>query len=175
MILFLDFDGVLHTDPCPSPDRHFEHAARLAHTLAAFPAVDIVFSTSWRHHFSVEALSQRLPPELQARVLGATPGSSLQLGVMARHPYRRQAECLAWLSDNGIPDWRWLALDDRPDGFAPYCDNLVECISHRGFDEEAAARLTGRLQLICASAPGTWRARPVDLDVGSHPSSLPLS
>jgi histidinol phosphatase-like enzyme len=48
MILFLDFDGVLHEDPCFDEARLFECAPGLAQALEPFPEVRIVLSTSWR-------------------------------------------------------------------------------------------------------------------------------
>ena len=48
MILFLDFDGVLHPDPCFEEARLFENAPRLSAALAPYPEVAVVLSTSWR-------------------------------------------------------------------------------------------------------------------------------
>ncbi|HXY22312.1 MAG TPA: HAD domain-containing protein, partial [Burkholderiaceae bacterium] len=72
MILFLDFDGVLHPDPCPDQSRLFENAARLADALQKFPEVGIVLSTSWRNVRPENELLDPLPASLRARVLGIT-------------------------------------------------------------------------------------------------------
>lgn len=47
MILFLDFDGVLHPYPC-KPEQAFSAAPRLLAVLDDFPHVDVVVSSSWR-------------------------------------------------------------------------------------------------------------------------------
>ena len=46
MILFLDFDGVLH--PQPNDGAQFSNAPRVWELLARHPEVSIVFSTGWR-------------------------------------------------------------------------------------------------------------------------------
>ena len=62
-------------------------------------------------------------------------------------PFRRQAECVQWLADNGMADAAWVALDDRASWFEPYCENLIACDALVGFDTEAAGRLrTGLLR-----------------------------
>lgn len=150
MILFLDFDGVLHPDPCPAGARLFEHAPRLEQALAPFD-VDIVLSTSWRSLAPLEVLAARLPPALAARVVGTTPHFSAISGAAGRlFPYPRQAECVAWLRDRA-QSRPWLALDDRPDWFEPYCERLIVCDSRSGLDDEVLARLASALELSIQS------------------------
>ncbi len=139
MLLFLDFDGVLHPDPCRDRARLFEHAPALVQALAPF-ACDIVLSTSWRTELSREDLVGLLPPALAARVVGTTAHFSEIARVPALVPFRRQAECQHWV-DAHRPGADWLALDDRASGFAPYCDRLVLTRSDTGLDEVACNRL----------------------------------
>ena len=146
MILFLDFDGVLHPDPCYDASRLFENAPRLAHTLRGFPRVTLVLSTSWRQTRPYEQLVAMLPAPLRQRVIGATPNFSDCSPSAALVPYRRQAECLHWMRQNRLQDEAWLALDDRPNWFAPYCENLIACHPQTGFDAAARARLRSTLQ-----------------------------
>lgn len=145
MILFVDFDGVLHPDPCPEARRLFEHAPRLAGLLEGFPEVCIVLSTSWRNGRSIDELVGPLAPPLRARVIGVTPTFGQFVAAPRLVPYRRQAECQQWLVEHGQQDRPWLALDDRASGFEPYCDRLIECDSRRGFDARAARRLHSAL------------------------------
>lgn len=147
MILFLDYDGVLHPDPCADATRLFEHAPRLAQVLESFPGLGVVLSTSWRTKYPESALLEPLPASLRQRVLGLTPRASDFSPPPELLPYRRQAECMQWLQQHGMSGSAWWALDDRPDWFAPYCENLIECHPQRGFDERAAARLVGVLTL----------------------------
>lgn len=140
VVLFLDFDGVLHPDPCP-PEQLFQHAPRLATTLEEFPATGVVLSTSWRTFLPHAQLLALLPEALRSRVLGVTPRFGEFAAPPALAPYRRHAECVQWVRAHGVDEAAWLALDDRPSWFAPYCEQLVACDSRLGFDDAAAARL----------------------------------
>ena len=146
MIVFLDFDGVLHPDPCRD-EQLFEQAPRLVRALEEFPEASVVLSTSWRTFLGFKQLVTPLDEELQRRVIGVTPRFNDFSAAPALVPYRRQAECVQWLAENGMDDAAWLALDDRASWFEPYCENLVACDALVGFNEEAAGRLrTGLLR-----------------------------
>jgi len=145
VILFLDFDGVLHPDPCTEAGRLFENAPRLARVLDAFPGVGVVLSTSWRTKRTESELLEALPPSLRLRVLGSTPRCSDFSPPPDLVPYRRQAECAQWLKEHGMAESPWWALDDRAEWFTPYCENLIECDARAGFDERVAARLASVL------------------------------
>lgn len=145
MILFLDYDGVLHPDPCNDAQRLFQHAPRLAHVLADFPEVCVVLSTSWRALRTIDELVSRLPADLAARVVGTTP-HIVDFQVPAHLlPYPRHAECLQWLLERGQADRDWLALDDRPYWFKPYCEQLIACNGGTGLTEEVVAYLRSAL------------------------------
>jgi hypothetical protein len=161
VIVFLDFDGVLHPDPCPGAARLFEKAARLAHVLEEFPEVGLVLSTAWRHARPYEQLLEALPEPLRQRIIGATPTFGDFETSTALIPYRRQAECMQWMRRNQLQDEAWLALDDRPSGFTPYCENLIGCHPRYGFDATVEARLRSALQRHFRG-----RSRTVDLLIG---------
>jgi len=146
LIVFLDFDGVLHPDPCRD-EQLFEQAPRLVRALEEFPEASVVLSTSWRTFLGFKQLVTPLDEELQRRVIGVTPRFNDFPAAPGLVPYRRQAECVQWLAENGMDDAAWLALDDRASWFEPYCENLVACDALVGFNEEAAGRLrTGLLR-----------------------------
>jgi Swiss Army Knife RNA repair-like protein len=161
VIVFLDFDGVLHPDPCLDARRLFENALRLADALSDFPRVALVLSTAWRHGATYEQLLVLLPEQLRERVIGVTPNFSDFSSAAALIPYRRQAECMRWLLQNRLQSEAWLALDDRPAGFTPYCENLIECDPETGFDAAVSARLCASLQFHFKS-----RIQEVDLLIG---------
>ena len=146
MIVFLDFDGVLHPDPCVDAKRLFEHAPRLAQAVHDFPDVGLVLSTAWRQTRPYQQLLVMLPAGLRERIIGMTPN----FGDFAPHasliPYRRQAECVQWLQQNRLQGEAWLALDDRYGLFTPYCENLIACQPQSGFDADVSARLRSALQ-----------------------------
>lgn len=145
MILFLDYDGVLHPDPCFDEARLFEHAPRLAEALADFPEVVVVLSTSWRTQRTLDELTAPLPAELRARVVDVTPPYSFGDTPVSLVPYRRHAECMQWLQANGQEQTPWFALDDRSSLYMPYCEQLIHCNSVRGFSEETVTRLRAAL------------------------------
>jgi hypothetical protein len=151
MILYLDFDGVLHHDDVWL-DVHnrpylrgegtlFEYADRLVRILAPYPDIEIVLSTSWvrvkRFSYSVN----RLPIELQQRVIGATWHSR----------FRLDDELVQWWVDVSkryeqiTRDVRrrqpsqWLALDDDAEGWPDTASShLVRCHPRLGLGESRA-------------------------------------
>lgn len=164
MILFLDFDGVLHHENvtlhrCKQSSVRwlkererryltatghyikgvnlFEHCNRLAAALEPFPDVRIVLSTSWREHFRPEALKRFLTPVLASRVIGQTPHCDKYGGVGSR-----LYEVLAYLDGNGLTDRPWIALDDQAQLFWDNTenppDNLFICGTD-GLTETATA------------------------------------
>lgn len=112
MILFLDFDGVLHPYPLHVDDQHAEllmHTPLLWSLLRRHPELQVVVSSSWRERFSMDYLVDFLTygggEELAGRIAGATPVIS---------HLERDRECMAWLESNGHVGTPWLALDDQP-------------------------------------------------------------
>ncbi len=155
MILFLDFDGVLHEDPCFDEARLFARAPDLAQSLEPFPEVSIVLSTSWRTDRSLGEMTQPLPDALRRRVIDATPLATSADTPAALRPYRRHAECATWLRAQGHEKTPWVALDDRPSLFAPHCEQLILCDSNVGFVDATARRLQAVL------LRGRFSGRPV--------------
>lgn len=150
MVLFLDFDGVLHPDPSPA-ERLFEHAPALAAALAPH-AVDIVLSTTWRRVEPLAALKARLPATLADRIVGVTPSfSEISAAAGPLYPYPRQAECIAWLRQNA-PLRAWHALDDRQEWFEPYCEHLTVCEPQVGLTAPALVHLSSALQRAAEKA-----------------------
>ena len=145
MILFLDFDGVLHEDPCFDGQRLFARAPGLAQALQPFPEVQVVLSTSWRTDRTLAEMLQPLPEDLRRRVVDATPLITASDAPAALRPYRRHAECACWLRRQGHERTPWFALDDRPSLFAPHCEQLIVCESNVGFVDATARRLQAAL------------------------------
>ena len=165
MILFLDFDGVMHPDRCPARTRLFEQAPRLAATLAPFPEVRIVLSTAWRNLVTFDQARGCLGSRLAARVCGSTPNTGTFDARCELAAYHRHAECIQWLQVNAPRALPWLALDDRPAWFAPYCQNLICCDPVVGFDASVAARLasallSARLRAMAARHAAVARTHP---------------
>lgn len=115
MILFLDFDGVLHPissrivrreagtlviEQYPQGEPLFCRVPLLAAVLRDFPEVRIVLSTSWTRYVSMPALLEPLD-NLADRVVGIIP----QERGLSRHERVK-----AYLEEAG--ESRWLALED---------------------------------------------------------------
>ncbi len=119
LILFLDFDGVLHPADA-TPDQFFCYLPALEDTLRPFDEVELVLSTLWREERSLDALIEHFAPDIRPRILGATP----QLPACELERGHRQREIEAWLAMHR-PGGDWLALDDRQENFDADCPHLL--------------------------------------------------
>jgi hypothetical protein len=97
MILFLDFDGVLHPMIAGGPDKLFEQSQKIRELMIKYPCLHLVIHSSWRmcSAYSEEDLWDFLEIEdsLRHRYLGVTPVTepsrweSIQAWMKAR-PYK---------------------------------------------------------------------------------------
>lgn len=154
MILFLDFDGVLHPEN-PNRPEDFSCRPHLWQILRACPTVEVVFSTAWRdiNPFDdlVKFATQGGGEDLEHRFIDATPsiGGVHSIAGAADHAgpfYRREMECRLWLSNNGQQDQPWLALDDFDAYFSPSCQTLYLVSHETGLTEADVAALIERLK-----------------------------
>jgi hypothetical protein len=169
MIVFLDFDGVLHPDATflvkgrptlKTTGELFIWAPLLVNVLSDFAEVKIVLSTSWARELSFSRARRWLPDSLRARVIGATWHSS-----MAFHPdgFRlpqtwwdtatRYQQIKRYANRAGLADW--VAVDDQPQGWgAEDLDKLVHTNSETGLSDPAAlALLAARLEGLRKTEP----------------------
>lgn len=134
VVLYLDFDGVLHHEDVwwhprrgafiKTPGyRLFEHIALLERVLAPFPEIDIVLSTSWVRFRGYSKTVKRLSPVLRERVVGATYHTGMNRDSFAALPRGIQV-----LNDVARRKPRqWLALDDDAPGWVPeYRKHLIQ-------------------------------------------------
>ncbi|MBK1683114.1 HAD domain-containing protein [Rhodoferax fermentans] len=160
LILFLDFDGVLHHENVRisngsgpflvAPERYqlFQHAELLAQLLAPYPQVQIVLSTSWAVHYGVAKAAKRLPPELQARVIGGTFHSR----YMRKDDFQALPRGKQVIADAHRRQPRdWLALDDAEDGWSgPYERHWVQTHQYEGVSApEVLAIFKQKLEAMC--------------------------
>ncbi|MET3181728.1 UNVERIFIED_ORG: hypothetical protein ABIC43_004903 [Variovorax guangxiensis] len=148
MILFLDFDGVLHPegeDHILNGGTDFCFLPRLEALLREFPHVNIVISSSWREQLLYKSLLKPFSSDIRDWILGATPHAGFGLPP----PYRqREGEILAWLQIHDAADEPWVALDDAYWQFDRCKDHLVACGSFTGFDDKACAELRVRFEEV---------------------------
>jgi hypothetical protein len=127
----LDFDGVLH--PAQGSDSpEFGFVGLLEEALENQDCA-IVVSSTWREHYSLQALRERLGPALGRCVVGA-------LGPDLRGPHVRYKNILAWLDSN---PWcrEWRALDDTASEFPVGCEHLILCDGRTGLRDEQMRQL----------------------------------
>jgi hypothetical protein len=143
MILFLDFDGVLHPHLRHEPD--FCRNEFLWKILRACPTAQVVFSTSWRDIYShtemVGFVTNGGGEDLAHRIIGSIPN----LEKEGRYG-RRDLEIQGWLDANSHVG-PWLAIDDIPELFNGGHPNLYVVDGGRGLTEADVSAIIGIIQL----------------------------
>lgn len=144
LILYLDFDGVLHHEnvlwhpkkgaylKAPKQYTLFQHAQLLAELLEPYPTVKIVLSTSWVRSYGCQKTAKRLPEALRSRVIGATFHSRMYEPGFVATPRGMQVS-----SDVIRRKPRdWLALDDDYVDWPEWClDKYIRTDEHAGISE----------------------------------------
>jgi hypothetical protein len=133
-VLFLDFDGVLHSVAPLS--KQFTRLPLMEDWLRAHPAVDVVISSSWRLEFDLETLRKLFSVDLQPRVIDVTPD------LCRWGDGHRGEEVLAWLHASGCVDRPWRAVDDKECWYdLPLQDRLILCNEHHGLSSPQIEKL----------------------------------
>ncbi len=139
MVLFLDFDGVLH--PKGAGQTHFTRLPLLELFLRQNDLVPtrIVITSTWREAYSLPSLRSFFSPDIAARIAGITP----RLEDYSSE-YERGEEVEAWLA--GQPVVPWVALDDEAENYAPRLrKRLVQCDGCLGLLETDLEKMRGIL------------------------------
>jgi len=138
MILFLDFDGVLH--PVNRETGVFIFLTHFESILRDFPEVDIVISSSWREDHSLKELQSYFSVDIKQRVIDVT-----HVLHHLSHQYLRQAEILLWLREAGREYEGWIAIDDSDWLFSPACRNLILVDTNIGFNSATEKNFRAKL------------------------------
>ena len=141
MILFLDIDGVLR--PLFGEKYVLPFLSRLERVLREHKDIEVVISSSWREDQELESLRTHFSLDIRARIVSCTP----VLDYLDYH-HVRQAEIMAWLSENQREHEIWVALDDDDWLFEAEHPNLILVDPERGFDFKAEALLRERIQKL---------------------------
>lgn len=137
LLIFLDFDGVLH--PIHAADTgQFCHMERFLELLDDFARMRVVISSSWRHQMNPGTL-QSLFGRHSGKVIGATGDIP-----KPKDGFWRLHEILHWIQDNKYHG-PWLAIDDAAHEFPEDHPNLFLCESGTGLDDEAIEALRRRI------------------------------
>jgi HAD domain in Swiss Army Knife RNA repair proteins len=153
VVLYLDYDGVLHHEnvywskkkgayiEADGDFRLFQHILLLEQLLEPHPDVKIVLSTSWARVRGFNRAKACLSPALKARVIGSTWHSSMEPEVFKNIPRgeqiaidvmrRKPAEWFA-LDDDDLhwPQWSRDKLIRTHDHLGISAPGLPEAIAH---------------------------------------------
>ena len=149
-VLFLDIDGVLHrgiarragnrvVSSAPGNIELFEYASVLDELLCPYPDVEIVLSSDWALVFGVEYSVAAMPlSSLRDRVVGATY-DGCTFNEMFWPLLSRGKQVLDYVARHSLT--KWLAIDDRVDGFESCRGRLVACQTEVGLGDPAVIEL----------------------------------
>jgi hypothetical protein len=166
-VLFLDIDGVLHrgvarrsgrgvVSSAPGHIELFEYAPVLDDLLCPYPDVKIVVSSDWALVMGFKFTRDAIPsPQLRERIIGATfDGCTFDSRLWPMLP--RGDQVLDYVKRNA--PLRWLAVDDRSDGFEAFRDQLVHCQTEAGLGDSAVVeQFRRRLVQSFGELPGCDR------------------
>jgi len=156
VVLYLDFDGVLHHDEVywshkqgihiRAPGRRlFEWAEILEEILAPYSEVSIVLATSWVRVKSYEFAKKQLSPTLRNMVIGAT----FHRREMNKFVFENTARGEQIYADvKRRQPTAWLAVDNDDVGWPSHCrSNLIKTDDELGLSDpniqvEIRTRLT---------------------------------
>lgn len=155
VLLYLDYDGVLHhhnvlwhpeRGPYDGPPgfQLFEHVALLEQLLEPYPDIQIVLSTAWVRRYGVYSTSKRLPPKLRSRVIGATYHSKMDEADFIAKPRGLQVHEDVM---RRCPK-KWVALDDVDEGWPAERSQVIITDERLGI---AAPGATDRIRAVLES------------------------
>lgn len=149
-ILFLDFDGVTHPDPCRK-EAFFCQLPLIEDVLRENKHVDVVISSSWRYDHRLPELKAYFSSDIRTLVIDVTPSVARtdDEGWIPPHllQHHREWECRKWIRQHCPMDTPWLAIDDVSDWFLPGCADLLSTRSELGFQPEQASKLREMLKV----------------------------
>jgi len=160
LVLYLDFDGVLHHENClwhprrgpflKAPKGHilFQHADLLAQILSPYPQVKIVQRTSWVRSYGCHGAAKRLPLTLRERVIGGTFHSRMNENEFVAAPRSMQV----WGDVSRRKPQDWMALDDGYLHWPAWCrKNYIQTPEVEGIgDPDTCKKIIQRLAQMCA-------------------------
>lgn len=121
MILFLDFDGVLH--PSGTTDSYFCNMPLLESFMLQHRHLKVVVTSIHRKKYPFEAIVNFFPPSIQSRVIGVTPISD-----KVSDKYK---DVHKWMEINRY-NGPWLVVDDNLTSFPEDYKNAIKITPSTG-------------------------------------------
>jgi len=137
MIVFLDFDGVLHGVGQPP----FSQLPRLEGVMRDHPWAEIVLTTSWREAYTFDKLRGLFSADIQLRVIGMTPVINDPYTTAEYRLHHRYREVLLYIDRGQLRERQWIALEDDQKNYPEDLANIVWCDPVTGLDEEAERKI----------------------------------
>ena len=147
-VVFLDFDGVTHPEPC-FHENVMCRMDKIAAVLNRYPEIEIVVSSSWRMQYTLSELQDFLCEIAPHRIIDVTPSIKKPSpdwvpGVFSLS--ERQWGIEAWLKANRPFGTPWIAIDDQLFWFEEGCKNLLLTDKKTGFTDADAILLDAMIQ-----------------------------
>lgn len=167
VLLFLDYDGVLHPDAAylvrgrpelRAEGELFMWAPILEEILAPYPQVQLVLSTSWVRVLGFSRARDFLPEGLSGRVIGGTWHSAMGRHAEGAHKVEsnwfasasRHDQIARYLARARFPVADWVAVDDDGAGWdVAMLDHLILTDGGLGLsDSQVQSELKRRLRRL---------------------------
>ena len=141
LIIFLDFDGVLHPffprgDLSDEENKYFSYVKNFEDAIVSildYFDVKIVISSTWRINKPIDELKTNFSEKISNLIIDITP----EINDEVLYDGLREMEAKQWLRQNNTYK-NWIALDDHPFLWTTK-DNLVIC--NDGFRKDEAIDL----------------------------------
>lgn len=144
-VIFLDFDGVLHSHSGPTCAL-FYFLPRLEAVLRDYPDARVVISSSWGERRSVEELRAFFSPDIQPRIV-----DKVRTGLTRMYGNGERADaCRRFCRRHKLRAGDWLAIDDNSKLFQPSTP-LIHCLDGFRKREELL------LRMVLAEELPAWR------------------
>lgn len=128
VLLFLDFDGVLHHFfPMPgvsdAENERFFYLPNFEKAIRELSVpVEIVIASTYRHKYGIDELRHFFSPDIARKIVGVTPNAEEARNILGvekgdqgdNGPGSRQLEVEAWLKRSRRDGHPWVAIDDFP-------------------------------------------------------------
>ena len=152
-LIFLDFDGVLHSVNASPPEQFDPICIQNANQIVAGLDAKVVISSAWRMEDD-DPLMEKLNAWLNQSVVGQTPVHLYKAG----NTHIRYREVMEYLETHGKRDALWLAIDDKA-GHFPASVPLYRTDSETGLtdrDSENVIRMgLAMIWAACKAIPQT--------------------